>query len=80
MVPGVFDGAHHFDVRERTEAEGGGCVLEHGEDFSGLMVWTGKATGAGWYSGLTSNTRTGFERMNEAVKARAETPRAAATQ
>jgi hypothetical protein len=63
FVPGLFDGEHFFDL----EPAGAGRVrLVHGEVFRGLLV--------PWLAGsLRTTTRRGFELMNAALKARAET-------
>jgi hypothetical protein len=60
VLPGLFDGGHAF----RLSAEGPGCRFDHGERFTGILV---PIAGAG-----LAATRLGFERMNEALKARAE--------
>ena len=60
LMPGLFDGEHAF----RLSPAGGGCRLDHGEVFSGLL--------SGLLGGTLPATRRGFIAMNEAVKARAE--------
>lgn len=60
LMPGLFDGEHAF----RLNPAGGGCRLDHGEVFSGLL--------AGLLGGTLPATRRGFIAMNEALKARAE--------
>ncbi len=56
-VPGLFDGEHFFVLRE---TERGGTRLQHGENFSGLLVKVlGKAL---------TNTARGFVYMNQALK------------
>jgi hypothetical protein len=62
LIPGVFDGHHYFELEplgpERTR-------VVHGENFSGVLVPLLATT-------LRTTTRRGFERMNAALKARAE--------
>ncbi|WP_424216497.1 SRPBCC family protein (plasmid) [Streptomyces sp. BI20] len=59
IVPGVFDGTHHF----RLHATGdGGTRLEHGEEFRGLLV--------PFVGGLLDGTRRNFEAMNQALALR----------
>ncbi len=61
-VPGMFDGEHRFAIEP---APGGGSRLLHEERFTGVLVplLAGR---------LERRTRPAFERMNEALKARAE--------
>ena len=68
LMTHVFYGHHIFELT----AEGDGCRFTNRENFSGLAVWLGKLTGAGWYSNLMANTRRGFELMNQALKERVE--------
>lgn len=61
LVPGLFDGHHEF----RLQPVGSATRLHHHETFSGLLaplVW----------NRMEAPTRTGFEAMNQALKARAE--------
>ena len=60
LMPGLFDGEHTF----RLGPADGGCRLDHGEVFSGLL--------SGLLGGTLPATRRGFIAMNEALKARAE--------
>lgn len=60
LMPGLFDDEHAF----RLSPAGGGCRLDHGEVFSGLL--------ASLLGGTLPATRRGFIAMNEALKARAE--------
>ena len=60
LMPGLFDGEHVF----RLSPIGGGCRLDHGEVFSGLL--------SRLLSGTLPATRHGFVAMNEALKARVE--------
>ncbi len=62
LVPGLFDGEHFFELHE-TGSERTRFV--HGERFSGLLVAFAK-------SSFEGPTRSGFERMNRALKERAE--------
>jgi hypothetical protein len=65
LVPGLFDGEHHF----RLEPRGGDSVrFVHGENFSGALVPLLRRT-------LETTTRQGFEAMNAALKTRAESTR-----
>ena len=70
LLGGLFDGRHSFHVR--AEEGGSGCVFVHEEQFSGLVIWLGRVTGAGWYRNLMAGTEEGFRSMNEALKQRAE--------
>ena len=60
-LPGLFDGRHRFDL----EPTGSGSRLVHREFFHGILVRVLRKS-------LDSQTRPGFELMNEALKARAE--------
>lgn len=62
LVPGVFDGEHSFRIEPVT---GGRSRFVQSERFSGLLVALGKGT--------LAKTEAGFEQMNGALKARAET-------
>ena len=62
LMPGLFDGEHIFEISPAGE---GRTRLVQRERFRGVLVpllWTGLAT----------NTRQGFEAMNDALKKRAE--------
>ena len=61
LVPGLFDGRHHFEL----EAAGSGTRLRHFEEFSGWLVRPLRRS-------LDRDTRAGFESMNAALKRRAE--------
>jgi len=62
IIPGLFDGEHYF----RVVPLGPGKVrFIHGERFSGLLVMLAK-------SSLVSGVKAGFEAMNTALKAKAE--------
>jgi len=66
LIPGLFDGEHYFRIvslgPERVR-------FIHGEQFSGILVRLAK-------SSLDTATRAGFEAMNQALKARAESSEA----
>ena len=62
VLPRIFDGRHRFELRT---TESGGTHLIHSEHFSGLLVRVMRAS-------LDSDTRAGFEAMNDALKRRAE--------
>jgi hypothetical protein len=62
-IPGLFDGEHRFRIEPL--ADGGRVRFVHEEHFRGILVpllW-GK---------LDTETRRGFEQMNEALKQRVE--------
>jgi hypothetical protein len=61
-IPGLFDGRHRFDLEPGPN---GGTLLRHRESFSGILVPFLR-------SSLDGATREGFEQMNQALKARAE--------
>jgi hypothetical protein len=61
-VTGLFDGEHGFRV---VPEDVGRCRFEHFETFTGILV-----TPIIWAVGAA--TRQGFEAMNRALKARAE--------
>ncbi len=62
LVPGIFDGEHSFTIEPRDE---GGVRLVQQEDFRGVLVPLLSRS-------LDRGTRPAFERMNQAVKQRAE--------
>lgn len=61
-LPGIFDGRHRFDLEPTAD---GGTRLVHQEHFNGVLVRLLR-------SSLDTGTRQGFELMNQALKARAE--------
>lgn len=61
-LPKVFDGRHRFDLEPTPD---GGTRLVHQEFFNGLLVPFLRSM-------LDTKTLEGFELMNEALKARAE--------
>lgn len=63
LVPGLFDGEHHFLL---TATPSGGTLLTHGERFSGALVPLLLPPDA------LRATERGFEAMNRALKARVE--------
>ena len=63
FVPGLYDGEHRFRVEDLGD---GRSRFHHGEAFSGVLVGPVNRL-------LGSRVRRGFEAMNEALKARAET-------
>ena len=64
LIPGLFDGEHYFQLQQLQQ---NGVLFVHGEKFSGLFVRFAQ-------SSLDSGTKAGFIAMNEALKARAESP------
>lgn len=62
VLPGLFDGDHHFFIEQHDD---GGVRFHHGEQFRGLMVPFVKKS-------LEAEVRPGFEAMNQALKARVE--------
>jgi len=62
LVPGVFDGEHHFVLEP---LEGNRTRLIQQERFTGLLVSV-------FASSLDKHTLAGFHAMNAALKARAE--------
>jgi hypothetical protein len=62
-LPGVFDGEHVFRIE--PGADGTGVRFIHMEHFRGMLVHL-------LWRKLDSETRAGFEAMNQALKARVE--------
>ncbi|MFK7932512.1 MAG: SRPBCC family protein [Saprospiraceae bacterium] len=62
LVKGLFDGEHHFVFTENAD---GTTTLQHGEQFTGLLVPLFK-------NKLQTETKDGFNKMNEALKQRVE--------
>ena len=58
LVPGVFDGDHHFKIEPISNES---SRLEHSETFKGLLVPLFRKR-------LDRDTRRGFEEMNAALK------------
>ena len=65
LVPGLFDGMHHFRLEPRSVDS---VCFVHGEHFSGVLVPLLRRS-------LETTTRQGFETMNAALKTRAESAR-----
>jgi len=62
LLPGVFDGEHRFALHPLAE---GRTRFERGERFAGLLVPLVRGR-------LDGDTRRGFDEMNAALKARAQ--------
>ncbi len=62
LMPGIFDGEHHFIIEPTSEGQ---CRFVHGEKFSGLLVPL-------FAKSLDRDARRGFQEMNQALKERAE--------
>lgn len=60
LFNGIFDGEHYFLLTDKGD---GTTQLEHGEYFSGLLV-------PAFRRKLETETKAGFEGMNEALKER----------
>ena len=58
LMAGLFDGHHVFEIKENGD---GVCTFIHREEFSGLLVPL-------FWKSLNTNTRAGFEAMNEELK------------
>jgi len=67
-IPGLFDGEHSFTI---TPAEGGEILFAQAESFRGILV------PLLWRS-LQRDTKPMFDRMNDALRTRAEAPELAA--
>ena len=61
VLPGMFDGEHIFHIEPLAEAR---SRFTQAERFSGILV--------GLFRGTLEKTELGFEQMNAALKARAE--------
>lgn len=59
---GIFDGQHLFKIEEKSD---GTCDFIHQEKFSGILV-------PFFWKKLNTETREGFEMMNQALKHKAE--------
>ena len=62
LVKRLFDGEHRFCLSDYGD---GTTIFEHSENFRGLLVGL-------FASRLDNDTRRGFEKMNRALKLRAE--------
>ncbi|MCZ7556481.1 MAG: SRPBCC domain-containing protein [Bacteroidia bacterium] len=65
LLPGIFDGEHRFTIEGTPR---GGSLFRQEETFSGILVPLFRGS-------LLRKTRDAFEKMNQALKARAETLR-----
>ena len=63
LLPGVFDGEHHFQLSSLNATS---TTFAHGEEFTGILV-PFVMRGSMW-----SGTEAGFAAMNQALKARIE--------
>lgn len=63
-VPGVFDGAHRFELEARPD---GGTRFVQSEHFRGVLVPLFRRS-------LRTHTLAGFDAMNRALEERAEAP------
>lgn len=61
-LKGIFDGEHHFEIQPHPN---GGCILQQFEHFDGILVPIFKKN-------LLTHTKADFERLNQAIKQRAE--------
>jgi hypothetical protein len=61
VVPGLFDGRHHFEIDPLADDR---CRLRQFEHFSGVLV--------PFMSGVLRDTQAAFEVANAAIKQRAE--------
>ena len=68
-VRGVFDGRHRFELQATPS---GGTRVTHTEQFQGVLVRFMRKT-------LDTQTKSGFEAMNSALKTRAEAEARAAS-
>ena len=62
LIPGIFYGEHIFQLEQLNDSK---VKFIHRENFSGLLVPL-------LWKSLNSNTRSGFEEMNNALKAKVE--------
>jgi hypothetical protein len=66
LLPGVFDGEHHFRLARYDDAS---TTFEHGEDFTGILVpFVMRGS-------MKAGTEAGFVAMNHALKDRVEARR-----
>lgn len=65
FVKGLFDGEHRFELVDHGDNT---MTFRHSEEFSGILVPLFKKM-------IESNTRIGFEAMNQKLKERAEDAR-----
>jgi hypothetical protein len=62
ILPGIFDGEHRFEIQPLSDRR---VRFVHSEKFSGLLV-------PFFWRSLDTQTRRGFEEMNQALKLRSE--------
>jgi hypothetical protein len=62
IFPGIFDGEHSFQIEPLSDRR---VRFVHSEKFSGLLV-------PFFWQSLDTQTRRGFEAMNQALKLRSE--------
>jgi hypothetical protein len=62
IFPGIFDGEHRFQIEPLNDRR---VRFVHSERFSGLLVPL-------FWRSLNTQTRRGFEEMNQALKLRSE--------
>ena len=63
LLPGVFDGEHHFQL---SSVNGTSTTFAHSEEFTGILVPIFMR------GSMSSGTEAGFAAMNQALKARIE--------
>jgi hypothetical protein len=61
LIPGLFDGEHSLRLEPTPD---GGTRFTQAEKFNGILVAP--------FKGILDSTATGFEQMNQALKARVE--------
>ncbi|MDX3959790.1 SRPBCC domain-containing protein [Aliarcobacter skirrowii] len=61
FIPKIFDGEHYFIVKDNLD---GTTTFIHGENFSGVLI--------PFFGKMISNTKKGFEAMNQELKKRVE--------
>lgn len=62
VIPGLFDGFHHFSMKEIGQ---GKVLFQQSEKFSGVLIPL-------IFSKMEQDTKQGFQRMNENLKLRCE--------
>jgi hypothetical protein len=62
ILPGIFDGEHRFQIEPLSDRR---VRFVHSEQFSGILV-------PFFWRSLNTQTRRGFEEMNQALKLRSE--------
>ena len=61
LFSGIFDGEHYFLIKENSD---GSCTFIQGEKFCGILI--------PFFGKMISNTKKGFEAMNQELKKRVE--------